>query len=125
MNESENSPLQDNTARGGHADQTISSFLIADLASDDGLLRERTRQSTVAIGGPAVAPLIEALADPNQQVMTGGIFHRFMSWLLSPASLSGFGQRFCMPALSLDLGSETCLGSSPRQLLPGPSQLAS
>jgi HEAT repeat protein len=42
--------------------------LIADLGVKDGMVRERARQSLVAIGGPAVAPLIEALADRNEQM---------------------------------------------------------
>jgi HEAT repeat protein len=42
--------------------------LIADLGVKDGLVRERARQSLVAIGGPAVASLIEALADRNEQM---------------------------------------------------------
>jgi HEAT repeat protein len=42
--------------------------LIADLGVKDGLVRERARQSLVAIGGPAVDPLIEALADRNKHM---------------------------------------------------------
>jgi HEAT repeat protein len=46
---------------------TIAS-LIATLSSDDGLKRQRARQRLVAIGRPALAPLVKALADPNDQV---------------------------------------------------------
>ena len=42
--------------------------LITDLGVKDGMVRERARQSLVAIGGPAVAPLIEALADRNENM---------------------------------------------------------
>lgn len=42
--------------------------LIAQLASDDGLVRVNARQSLVTIGAPAVALLIEALRDANRQV---------------------------------------------------------
>ncbi len=50
-----------------HANEEIES-LIADLASDHGLTRQRARESLAAIGQPAVAPLIAALADSKRQV---------------------------------------------------------
>jgi HEAT repeat protein len=42
--------------------------LIAALDNHDGAARHRARIALVEIGGPAVAPLIEALTDPNDDV---------------------------------------------------------
>jgi HEAT repeat protein len=42
--------------------------LIADLTSDDGVIRVKARRTLVSAGGEAVEPLIEALASPNQWV---------------------------------------------------------
>ena len=42
--------------------------LIADLASDDGVIRVKARRTLVSAGDKAVEPLIEALASPNQWV---------------------------------------------------------
>lgn len=44
------------------------SSLVADLASEDEVQRTDARQSLVAIGRPAVAPLTEALGDSRRQV---------------------------------------------------------
>lgn len=46
---------------------TIAS-LIGALTSHDRLVRQSARQSLVAMGRPAVVPLIKALADPNDHV---------------------------------------------------------
>jgi HEAT repeat protein len=43
-------------------------LLIAKLTGEDGLERDRARWSLVAIGNPAVAPLIELLEARNKQV---------------------------------------------------------
>jgi HEAT repeat protein len=58
--------------------------LIADLGVKDGMVRERARQSLVAIGGPAVAPLIEALADRNTQMRWEAA--KALSQIADPAS---------------------------------------
>jgi HEAT repeat protein len=50
------------------ADSTSLGSLLAALGSYDGVMRQYARQALVAIGGPSVAPLIEALADPNDDV---------------------------------------------------------
>jgi hypothetical protein len=42
--------------------------LIAALASPDGVERERARGALVALGEPAVAPLVRALSDQDRQV---------------------------------------------------------
>jgi HEAT repeat protein len=42
--------------------------LIADLTSDDGVVRVKARRTLVSTGDKAVEPLIEALASPNQWV---------------------------------------------------------
>ena len=68
MNGSENGAHQDNVIQGSRAAPATIGALIADLGRKDGLVRESARQSLVAIGGPAVASLIEALADPNKQM---------------------------------------------------------
>jgi len=60
---------------GGHpndmdtrADPGTIGALVADLASDDGSVRESARLSLVGVGGRAVAALIDALGDPHRQV---------------------------------------------------------
>jgi HEAT repeat protein len=50
------------------ADSTSLDSLLATLGSYDGVARQHARRALVAIGGPAVASLIEALADPNDDV---------------------------------------------------------
>lgn len=68
MHESENSAHQDNVVQGGHTDLATINSLIADLDSEDGLVRVRARRSLVAIGGPAVRSLVKALASRKQWV---------------------------------------------------------
>jgi HEAT repeat protein len=50
------------------ADPAMIHSLIAALKSDDGRAREAARQGLVAIGKPAVRPLIQALDNPNHYV---------------------------------------------------------
>lgn len=68
MNGPEDSTHQDGALWSGHADQETVTSLIANLSRKDGGVRERARQSLVAIGTPAVALLIEALVDPKELV---------------------------------------------------------
>ena len=68
MNGFEDGTHQDSAVWSGHADRETISSLIADLSRKDGALRERARQSLVAIGTPAVALLIEALVHPKESV---------------------------------------------------------
>jgi len=51
-----------------HADPSTISLLTARLSAKDGLERESARWFLVAIGNPAVAPLIELLEARNKQV---------------------------------------------------------
>jgi len=67
MNESENRPQQNDSVSGNNDPATVNS-LVADLASNDGLLRVKARRSLVAIGGQAAGPLVEALTASNQWV---------------------------------------------------------
>jgi HEAT repeat protein len=60
MNES------DNVMPGGVADPASINSLIANLASEDGMLRVNARRSLVTIGGPSVPFLIQALANRNK-----------------------------------------------------------
>ncbi len=53
---------------GSHVDPATIDSLIGDLASKDGLVRESARASLVAVGRPAVDPLIKLLADQHRQV---------------------------------------------------------
>jgi HEAT repeat protein len=57
---------EDGWARGGQSDPGMISSLVADLSKKDGAVRERARQSLVAIGAPAVTYLVEALANRNE-----------------------------------------------------------
>lgn len=66
MNGFESGGHQESGFRGNDADLGTIGSLIAELSRKDGLVRERARQSLVAIGAPAVASLIEALANPNE-----------------------------------------------------------
>lgn len=66
MNGFESGGHQESGFRGNDADLGSISSLIAELSRKDGLVRERARQSLVAIGAPAVASLIEALANPSE-----------------------------------------------------------
>ena len=66
MNESKNSAEQNDVVQGGHTDPATIDSLIANLASKDGMVRVRARRSLVAIGEPAVRPLVEALASRKQ-----------------------------------------------------------
>lgn len=54
-----------NVARASAVDSKAIPALIAILASNDSLARQRARESLVDIGRPAVAPLMEALAAPD------------------------------------------------------------
>lgn len=68
MGEPDDSAGAQNTVRGSSPDIAAIPSLIADLAGKDGMVREKARRSLVGIGGPAVAPLVEALNDPNEQL---------------------------------------------------------
>ncbi len=59
---------KDKTSRSTNIPQTAIRSLIADLRSNDGMLRQRSRQSLVAIGKPAVAYLVKLMRDVNDQV---------------------------------------------------------
>ena len=65
MNGSGRGVNDDSEVQGGHADPGTISSLVAELSKEDGAARERARHSLVAIGAPAVACLIEALASRN------------------------------------------------------------
>jgi HEAT repeat protein len=68
MDRSERIVRQDSPAGSDDAHSTKIISLVADLASQDELVRTDARQSLVNIRGPAVSPLIEALRDPRRQV---------------------------------------------------------
>jgi len=64
----ENRVNPDNPVRSNKVNTETISSLIADLGSKDGSVRVKARRSLVAIGEPAVAPLVEALANPKEWV---------------------------------------------------------
>jgi HEAT repeat protein len=66
VSESGHGVNDDSEVRGGHAAPGSISSLVAELSKEDGAARERARYSLVAIGAPAVACLIEALASRNE-----------------------------------------------------------
>jgi len=59
---------QDNLVQVRHSNLATINSLIADLGSKDTPVRIKARQYLVAIGEPAVSPLVEALAHRNQWV---------------------------------------------------------
>jgi len=61
-------PNQDNVVPTRDTDPATINSLIVDLGSKDGPVRIKARQSLVGIGDPAVAPLVNALSDPNELV---------------------------------------------------------
>lgn len=68
MDRPEDIAHQDSSVGGNHARSTTITSLVADLASQDELVRTDARQSLVGIRGPAVSALIGALGDPRRQV---------------------------------------------------------
>jgi HEAT repeat protein len=113
VDESQNSADQDSVIRGSHAAPSTISSLITDLASQSALVRTNARQSLVAMGGPAVAPLIEALADPKRQVRWEAA--KALSQIADPAAAPalaralrdrGFGVRWLAAEGLIALGSK-------------------
>jgi HEAT repeat protein len=68
MTEKSNRKNRDNVLRGKKESTTAIRDLIADLKSKDGIIRQRSRQSLVAIGRPSVACLVKLMKDRNDQV---------------------------------------------------------
>jgi len=64
----ENPVKKDNLAGSRKAREKDISSLIADLDSQDGLVRVRARKNLVGIGNQAVAPLVKALSSKKQWV---------------------------------------------------------
>jgi hypothetical protein len=60
--------IQNNPVRRTKVNTAKVKALVADLASEDGLVRVKARKSLVDIGNPAVKPLVEALASKRQWV---------------------------------------------------------
>ena len=84
MKESENRAHQGNMVQGSHAEPATISSLVADLTSDDGVVRQKARESLVAIGGPAVPLLIRTLEDPKEWVRWEAA--KSLSQIADPAS---------------------------------------
>jgi HEAT repeat protein len=95
MLENLNRKNKDKASRGTNASPTAIRSLIADLRSKDGMLRQRSRQSLVAIGKPAVTSLIKLMRDRNDQVR----------WEATKA-LSDIGDPETAPALTAVLEDE-------------------
>jgi HEAT repeat protein len=113
VDESRSGADQDDAVPGGHADPAGVSWLIADLASQSPLVRANARQSLVTMRGPAVAPLIEALADPKLQVRWEAA--KALSQIADPAAAPalvqalrdrGFGVRWLAAEGLIALGSK-------------------
>ena len=66
MNGSGHGVDEHSVPRGASSDAGTLSSLVAELSKKDGAVRERARQSLVAIGAPAVTYLVEALANRNE-----------------------------------------------------------
>jgi HEAT repeat protein len=63
-----NRRYEDNLDPGPAADPATIGKLVAALADDDRVTRQRARESLVEIGEPAVPPLTEALAESSERV---------------------------------------------------------
>ena len=68
MKEQRHGASKDNMAKDRQAAPAPISSLIADLASDDSVIRVKARRALVSSGDKAVEPLIKALTNPNQWV---------------------------------------------------------
>jgi HEAT repeat protein len=68
MSQSVNCTNDTNVTQSENADPAAINSLIAALDSHGGAARHQARIALVEIGGPAVASLIEALTDPNDDV---------------------------------------------------------
>jgi HEAT repeat protein len=64
----ENKAGQDNPVRSKKVSTETIKSLVADLGSQDGIVRVRMRKSLVSIGGQAVKPLVKALASKKEWV---------------------------------------------------------
>jgi HEAT repeat protein len=95
MSETANRKSKDKVSRGTISPTVPIRALIADLRSKDGMLRQRSRQSLVIIGKPAVISLVKLLKDRNDQVR----------WEAAKA-LGEIGDRRAAPALILALEDE-------------------
>ncbi len=67
-----------------NADQATIQALIAALSDENGLARQRARWALVDMGEPAVAPLIQALADKRERVRWQAA--KALSKICSPAA---------------------------------------
>jgi HEAT repeat protein len=68
MSQSVNRASDTNMTQGKNADPAAINSLIAALDSHDVTARQHAREALVRIGKPAVAPLIEELTDPSDDV---------------------------------------------------------
>jgi HEAT repeat protein len=68
MNRRRYGEREDNMVEGRQTAAATISSLIADLTSDDGVIRVKARYALISSGDKAVKPLIKALADRNQWV---------------------------------------------------------
>jgi hypothetical protein len=65
MTKKHNNPPKTNLVTNSKASKTTISSLIADLASEDGIVRVKARQRLVDYRGSSIAPLIKALSNEN------------------------------------------------------------
>jgi ABC-type molybdenum transport system ATPase subunit/photorepair protein PhrA len=64
----ENRVKENDTVHGKKVSPETIKSLVADLGSQDGIVRVRTRKSLVSIGGQAVKPFVKALASKREWV---------------------------------------------------------
>jgi HEAT repeat protein len=65
MTKKHNNPSKTNLVTNSKASKATISSLIADLASEDGIVRVKARQRLVDYRGSSIAPLIKALSNEN------------------------------------------------------------
>lgn len=101
MSQREASMAQASVAGDGGTGPPAVASLIADLGSRDGQARIRARERLVAIGEPAVGPLVAALTDPRESVRREAA--RVLDWM--NVDWGTHADSATMSALVADLGS--------------------
>src|SRR4030042_4963477 len=85
MSKKQNNPSKTNLVTTSKSSKGTISSLIADLASEDGIVRVKARQQLVDYRGRSIAPLIKALSNENCWVRWEAA--KSLSQIRSPSSI--------------------------------------
>jgi HEAT repeat protein len=108
---------QDSSAGSDHAQSTAIRSLIADLASQDELVRTEARQTLVGMREPAVFPLIQALRNPRRQVRWEAA--KSLSEIANPTAAPALVKALRDPEFSVRwLAAEGLIALGPKGLAP-------